>query len=178
MSTIQACELPADALLCKYLGGGAYADCYVTEVAGPVSHAEYVEAFYTTAIFRIERLLLAWFVSRPSTNLQARQLASGKASTFAAWTVEARSPDQVLLSDLQGRTRSWLMCAPAGIDALSSTRLYFGSAVMPKATSRSGEARMGAVFRVLLGFHKVYSRVLLRAAVSRLEHPPSSRTLS
>jgi hypothetical protein len=27
---------------------------------------------------------------------------------------------------------------------------------------------MGFVFRALLGFHKIYSRVLLRAALSRL----------
>ena len=29
MAAIQACALPVDALLCKYLHGGAYADCYV-----------------------------------------------------------------------------------------------------------------------------------------------------
>ncbi len=169
MAAIQACALPVDALLWEYLHRGAYADCYVTEVARHVSHAEYVEAFYTTAVFKAERLLLAWFVSRPSTDLQALELASGKISSFAAWRVEARSPDQVLLCDLRGRTRSWLMCARAVADASASTRLYFGSAVVPMANARSGEPRLGVVFRALLGFHKIYSRVLLRAAVSRLE---------
>ena len=174
MATIQPCSLPDDALLSKYLHGGAYADCFVTEIARPVSHAEYVEAFYTTAVFKVERLLLAAFVARPSTDPQARELASGKADSFAAWTVEARGPDQLLLSDFQGRTRSWLMCAPAATNASTSTRLYFGSAVVPKATTRSGEARMGFVFSALLGFHKLYSRMLLRAAVSRLERAPTS----
>ena len=144
-------------------------DCYVIEVAKPVSHAEYVEAFYTTAVFKAERLLLAWFVAKPSTDLQARELAFGKATSFAAWSVEARCPDQLLLSDFQGRTRSWLMRAPAANDVSISTRLYFGSAVVPIAKVRSGERRMGVVFRALLGFHKLYSRVLLCAAVSRLE---------
>ena len=169
MTAIQACALPVDALLCKYLRGGAYADCYVTQVARPVSHAEYVEAFYTTAVFKTERLLLAWVASRPSTDSQARDLAAGTSSSFAAWSVETRSTDQVLLCDFQGRTRSWLMCAPATGNVPAGTLLYFGSAVVPARNSRSGASEMGVVFRGLLGFHRLYSRVLLRAAASRLE---------
>lgn len=174
MPTIQACELPAHALLRKYLLGGAYADCYVTDISRPVSHSEYVEAFYTTAVFKVERRLLAWFAAKPSTDLQARDLASGETSSFAAWRVEARSADQLLLSDFQGRTRSWLMCPPAANSASAGTRVYFGSAVVPMTSARSGEARMGMVFSALLGFHKLYSRVLLRAAASRLQRASSS----
>ena len=96
MTSIQACELPDDALLRRYLSGGAYADCYVTEVARVISHAEYVEAFYTTAVFKLERLLLSWFVARPSTDAQVGELASGKRTLFAAWSVEARDPYQLL----------------------------------------------------------------------------------
>ena len=166
MASIQACELPDNALLRKYLNGGSYADCYVTEIARPVSHAEYVEAFYTTAVFKLERLLLSWFVARPSTDAQARELASGERNSFAAWSIEAREANQVLLSDLHGRTRSWLMSAPASSN--QTTQLFFGSAVVPTIDRRSGEARMGSTFKALLGFHKLYSRVLLRAAVTRL----------
>ncbi|MEO8344618.1 MAG: hypothetical protein ABI607_02885 [Betaproteobacteria bacterium] len=173
MAPIQACPLPEDALLCKYLRRGAYADCFVTEIARHVSHAEFVEAFYTTALFKAERLVLTTFVSRPSTDLQARELATGKADSFAAWTVEARGPDQLLLCDFQGRTRSWLLCVPVQTNASASTRLYFGSAVVPKTHARSGEVRIGVVFSALLGFHKHYSRALLRAAASRLERSPS-----
>src|SRR4051794_31252831 len=99
MASIQACELPGDALLRSYLGAGAYADCFVTQVASEVSHAEFVEAFYTTTVFGIERLLLSWFVARPSTDLQAAQLARGELASFAAWSVEARASDQLLLCD-------------------------------------------------------------------------------
>lgn len=166
MASIQACELPDGALLRRYLGAGGYADCYVTEVARPVSQPEFVEAFYTTAVFKLERLLLAWFVARPSTDSQAAQLAGGQLGSFAAWSVEAREPGQLLLSDFQGRTRSWLMSVPASNGR--TTRLFFGSAVVPMVDRRSGTARMGATFRALLGFHKLYSRVLLRAAVARL----------
>lgn len=166
MIAVQACELPDGALLRRYQGGGAYADCYVTDLARPVSHAEYVEAFYTTAVFRLERWLLSRFVARPSTDAQAAALAAGTLASFAAWNVEARGPDQILLTDFQGRTRSWLMSAP-GPDP-RTTRLFFGSAVVSVVDRRSGQARMGVAFRVLLGFHKIYSRVLLRAAATRL----------
>jgi hypothetical protein len=168
MFSIRPCELPQGALLGKYLRGGTYADCYVTEVARPVSHAEYVEAFYTTAVFKVERMLLAWLVSRPSTDVQAQQLATGVLGSFAAWNVEGRSADQLLLSDFRGRTRSWLMIARVEGIGAPSTRLYFGSAVVPVVNARSGQADLGFAFRAVLGFHKLYSRVLLHAARSRL----------
>lgn len=167
MPSIQPCDLPVDALLHKYRDQGAYADCYVAEVARPVSQAEYVEAFYTTAVFKLERQLLTWFVSRPSTDLEAGQLAAGALSAFAAWRVEGQTPHQLLLCDFAGRTRSWLMAVPVEGDPSGSTRLYFGSAVVP-VVSKSGAATLGFAFRALLGFHKVYSRVLLHAAKSRL----------
>ena len=165
MPTVQSCQLPQPALLRKYLDAGAYADCYVAELAWPVSHAEFVEAFYSTPVFKLERLLLAWFVAKPSTDAQAKALARGSLSAFAAWTVEARSVDQLLMSDFQGRTRSWLM---SEVNGPAASRLYFGSAVVPLVSRRSGKARMGIAFRVLLGFHRLYSRVLLRAACARL----------
>jgi hypothetical protein len=178
--TVQPCALPEGALLAKYARGGAYTDCYAVELARPASHAEYVEAFYTGGLFKLERLLIAWFASRPSTDRQARELASGAVASFAAWRVEERSDDQLLLCDFGGRTRSWLMVAPAGIGDSASTRLYFGSAVVP-ATDRSGRATLGFTFKALLGFHKLYSRALLSAAHLRLmrgamEHAPQGDT--
>lgn len=176
MFSIRRCELPREALLGKYRHGGAYADCYVTEVARRVSHAEYVEAFYTTALFKVERLLLSWFVAKPSTDAQACQLAAGTLDSFAAWNVEARSANQLLMSDLRGRTRSWLMVAPAEGSSPEGTRLYFGSAVVPIVRAGSGARSMGLAFRLLLGFHKLYSRALLSAAKSRLariRHTPA-----
>jgi hypothetical protein len=49
-----------------------------------------------------------------------------------------------------------------------ATKLFFGSAVVPIVDRRSGQRKMGFAFQALLGFHKLYSRMLLRAAVSRL----------
>jgi len=161
-------ELPNEALLRIYRESGAYTDCYSTEIARAVSHAEYIEAFYTTWVFKLERWLLAWFASKPSTDLQARALASGETDSFAAWTVEGRAHRQLLLCDFQGRTRSWLMSVAIPGSVSDSTRLYFGSAVVAVANPRSGRRTMGFAFTALLGFHKIYSRVLLRAAAWRL----------
>ena len=161
---VEPCGIPAAALLRRYQDGDGYADCFVTEVEGEVSQAEFIEAFYTTPLFKVERAILKWFASRPSTDLDAKALAGGRASTFAAWRVEDRSADQLLLADFTGRTRSWLMAAPAG----GRTRLHFGSAVTPVTNARTGRRGMGASFRALLGFHKLYSRLLLRSAHARI----------
>jgi hypothetical protein len=167
MSTILSCVLPHGALLSAYRDRGAYTDCYVTEVAWPVSRREYVEAFYTPAVFKLERRILGWFAAAPSSDEEVRRLASGALDAFAAWRVEAQTSEQLLLRDVSGRTRSWLMVEPIGsLEPSSGTRLYFGSAVVPVAGA--GKASLGVAFRALLGFHKVYSRLLLHSARSRL----------
>ncbi len=165
---MDTCTLPEDALLRRYADGSGHVDCYVAEVALDVGLARYVEAFYTGRVFKLERLLLRWFAHRPSTDADARAVARGERAAFAAWTVEARDPHQLLMCDMLGRTRSWFMVAPGAVAGTPGTRLYFGSAVVPVRDPRSGELRMGGIFRALLGFHRLYSRVLLSAARSRV----------
>jgi hypothetical protein len=167
--SIESCPIPDGALLKNYFREGTYTDCYVTDIHGLVSHVQYVVAFYTTPVFKLERLILKMAVSRPSTDAQAEQLAAGSIDAFAAWNVEARGDNQLLMCDFHGRTRSWLMVVPMESASGMRTRLYFGSAVVPRKNSRTGEVTLGLVFRALLGFHKVYSVVLLYAARSRLE---------
>ena len=165
MSTINPSPLPASALLARYQGVGAHTDCYATELASAATHAQFVTAFYTSWLFRLERLILKWTISRPSSDAQAAELAAGRIDEFAAWRVEARAPDQLLLTDLYGRTRSWLMVTPL---ESGRTRLYFGSAVVPRPHPRSGKPALGFGFRALLGFHRLYSLALLSAARARL----------
>jgi hypothetical protein len=162
-------QLPPGALLSRYPAAGAYADCYTADVPAQVSHAQFVEAFYTTWLFKVERFILRLAVARPSTDAEARALAAGTRDAFAAWRVEDRTADQLLLGDFTGRTKSWLM-----VDTLAAggTRLYFGSAVVPARSRRTGQAQMGVVFHALLGFHKLYSRLLLGAAAGRLARAP------
>ena len=168
-SRIRPCPLPTGALLNAYRVDDTYADCFATDFAGAVSHEQFVTAFYTTWVFKLERAILALTVSRPSTDDQARQLGAGTIDDFAAWHVEKRCPDQLLLADFPGKTRSWLMAEPIALSHGQGTRLYFGSAVVPHTDRRTGKKTLGSTYRVLLGFHKVYSVILLRAARSRLK---------
>ena len=161
--SISRCELPREALLRKYVEEGAYTDSYATEITTGASFAAYVEAFYTTAAFKVERLAL-WFIGKPSSDADARRLACGDADAFAAWSVEGRAPEQLLLCDFLSRTRSWLMIVP--IEG-GGARLYFGTAILPVGIG-SGEGRLGFPFSALIGFHRLYSRILLGAARSRV----------
>lgn len=171
MTTIRSCPIPDDALLLAYRENGSYADCYCVEVDRPVKHAELVQAFYTSWLFKIERFILKWSVRRPSTDEDARQLALGAREHFAAWRVEKRAENQLLLCDFTGRTRSWLMTTAIDANTVTCTRLHFGSAVVPRIDAQTGAASLGAGFHALLGFHRLYSRLLLRAACANL---PSS----
>ena len=169
MFSIESCSIPDDTLLNNYPGEGTYTDCYVTEIHGAVSQARFVTAFYTTPVFKLERFILKIAVSKPSTDDQAIQLAAGSIDAFAAWNVEARSENQLLMSDFHRRTRSWLMVVPASGTSGTCTRLYFGSAVVPVKNPKTGKLTPGWMFRALPGFHKLYSVVLLYAAKSRLQ---------
>ena len=156
---IRSAELPADALLGRYSKAGDFTDCRGVEVAHSVSLPELITAFYNSAAFRPERWLLGLLLGRGANAADVASLAAGSTERFAAWTVEARLPDQLLLCDFQGKTRSWLMVEPLP----QGTRLYFGSAVV---TTRSGTDAF--VFRALLGFHRAYSYFLLRSAAKAL----------
>ena len=68
MPTIHAGALPAQALLQTYACQGAFTDCYFIDVPQAVSHADYVTAFYCSAVFRAERGLLGWLTRRPASN--------------------------------------------------------------------------------------------------------------
>lgn len=166
MGTVESCTLPEVALTQRYRESGAYTDCFFTETSRPVTHAEFVEAFYTTGIFKLERWILRLCVARPSTDAEARALARGERDSFAAWTVETRASNQVLLRDFTGRTCSWLMVGDAKRG--SGTRLYFGSVVIPARNAATGQMSLGPVHGRLLAFHTLYSRLLLRAAARRL----------
>ena len=169
MFSVSPAELPGNALLAQCRDNGEYTDCYSTSIPGAITHEQFVAAFYTTMVFRLERLILKLAVGKPSTDSDAIELADGSADSFAAWNVERRSENQILLTDFSGRTRSWLMVKPVSLADGVGTRLYFGSAIVPKERNRDGKAGRGLAFSALLGFHKLYSIVLLAAARSRLK---------
>ena len=168
MPSIDRCKLPEQSLLAQYRDSDAYTDCYTAEVSGNVLLSDFIRVFYSTLPFRLERRILTWAASKPSSDEDVQRLAEARTDRFAAWEVEARDDNQLLMSDYQGRTRSWLMVQPSTDSDEGSTRLFFGSAVVPIRDKQTGERRMGLAFSVLLPFHKLYSRVLLSSAKSGL----------
>lgn len=152
-------DLPDGTLLARYRLPGGHVDSYAVTVPLPVTLSQFIAAFYSSSAFGPERWLLGALLGKGATDEDIARLAAGQTTRFAAWSVEARSEDQILLCDYQGRTRSWLMVRPVA----GGTRLHFGSAVVP--AQRHGGRRL---FRALLWFHRWYSVQLLSGAVSRL----------
>lgn len=154
------CAVPGDSLLApRAAQPGTYADCFEVMHPGAVDLAAFLTAFYSTPLFRLERLILALVLRRPVRQAEVAALAAG-AKHFAVWTVEGRDAVQILLADRAGRTLSWLAAAPKQGGA---TRLLFGSAVLP---GQGG--RLSAPVRALLPLHRLYARLLLRSAEWRL----------
>lgn len=150
MTLIMERDLPETALLQRYATDPAcYTDCLARDEKGQIDLPTYVTAFYSTWLFKLERGLLG-LLGKSATDAQARDMAEGHTSTFSAWTVEARNGQQLLMCDMGGATRSWFMVAPEG----DKTRLYFGSAVTKKDSW---------VVKLLMPFHNMYARALLRA---------------
>lgn len=169
MLTVRPCEVPPTSLLRVYKDGSGFADCYVVEVEGDVSAEAFIEAFYTSPLFKVERALLGYLASRPATDEDARRLAIDRTDGFSAWRVEGRSPSEILLTDFTGRTRSWLSVSPTDSPGRASgTLLYFGSAVVPRRRKGSTPTSMGWAFHALSGFHRLYSRLLLRSACANI----------
>lgn len=155
--------LPEGALLKEFVDRGEYTDCFVANVTADVTFPEYVESFYTTRLFKVERHILKWLISRSSTDEEARKISRNEIDEFAAWTVHRRSNNQLVMMDLRQQTCSWFMLVPQE----SGSLLYFGSAVMRNGETPRGKA-LTWPYRCLLGFHRLYSRALLQAAVSRI----------
>lgn len=157
-----AVPIQQQSFLGAYAQAGAFTDCYSMSVPMAVTLPQFVEAFYTTRLFKLERWLLARFLNIESSDAQAHQLAQGTGTHFSAWRVENRSSSEILLD--AGQTRSWLSVA-RGQGSRPETTLMFGSAVVPV---RPG-GKFGVAFHALLGFHRLYSKLLLSAAAKNLQ---------
>ena len=157
----RVCPVPRDSLLQVYVDrADGYTDCF--EVMHPLETdlSAFVHAFYSTWLFRLERLVLGVALRRRIRDADLRAFATGRSDHFAAWRVEARDSTQMLLCDLEGHTRSYLAIAPkdGGV-----TRLLFGSAVVS-----GNPAGLGRMMRAIIPLHRFYSRALLRLAERRL----------
>lgn len=163
---LRACPVPDDALLQRYVGQGAtYTDCFTVEIPQQVSLDQYVSAFYTTPLFRAERLVLTVGMRKRIRDSDIDAMLSGVSENFAFWRVEARGENELLMCDLSGSTRSWFGVQP---EATGSTRLFFGSVVVAK----EGEP-LSKIVEITEGLHIMYSRGLLAAARRRLLIKPT-----
>ena len=159
--------VPDDALLKTYRGGphperwGPYADCFTVTIDREVDLTDFVFAFYTSPVFRIEGFILRLLLGASASKADARAVADGTSATFSAWYVGQRTATQLLMCDRYERTRSWFSVAPV---SGGGTRLQFGSAVAVKRDKRTRAPARGGGFHFLLWFHILYSQVLLRAA--------------
>lgn len=157
---------PEDSLIHRYtLAEAHYTDAFVTDAPEGADLVAFIAAFYTTPVFKAERFVLR-LAGAASTDAEALALAQGTRESFAAWKVEGRSPDDILLMDKSGRTMSWL-CVRHG-------KLWFGSVVVP--VRHRGKLTLGPVFQTLLVAHKLYSRVLLSAAAGQLRRSENTQT--
>ena len=170
---IERSEVPSHALLKTHIGKqperwGGYQDCFRVHVTHEVQIGEFVHAFYTTRLFKLERFLLRIILGIHSSDADANALVAGTGRTFAAWYEGARSSTQLLMCDRYESTRSWFMANPA---PGGGSELCFGSAVAQSPDT----PYMPPKFRLLLGFHVFYSKLLLGAAARRLAAIKRSR---
>lgn len=161
MVQVIATTLPKSAFLNDYEHrAGVYTDCFQTELPKGGTLESYINAFFNTWLFRIERMILSTAAKKPVSDEDIARLAQGTSNTMSAWQVERRDADQILLEVPQTPIRTWLMRSGEG----EKTQLYFGSAILPDAVDRNGNAKMPFLFHALLGFHKLYARALLFSA--------------
>lgn len=178
MFSIARQAVPDDALLKTYQGGtrpelwGAYGDCFEVSVDRAVSLADYVFAFYTSPVFRIERMILRVLLMAPSTDGQAHAVAHGAGASFAVWYVGKRTATQLLMCDRYERTRSWFRAVP--LDG-GRTLLQFGSAVAATSAGRTVARSTSRGSGLLLRFHVLYSQMLLHSAKVGVEKAVSAR---
>lgn len=161
--TVSEVELPKATLIANQAELGFFTDCFCTEIFGQFELSDYITAFYTSPIFRIERFLLRLAPKGRSTDQDVAALAAGQAKQLAIWTEEFRRSDEVLMN--AGKTKSWLHLKSTD----QGSTLYFGTVVLPEKPKNADESpRMGKGFELFMGLHRLYSRVLLRSAARNL----------
>lgn len=160
LDRVTAVPLPDWALLQRHATvPDRYTDSFAVDVEKVITLSDYARAFYGSWVFGLERAILMTAYRRRMPVGDALKIAEGQGERFAVWQLEARCEDEMLLADDSGRTRSWLAIEPFG----QRTRLWFGSAVLPKPGSE-----ISGLVNALMPVHKLYSRVLLGAARRRI----------
>lgn len=155
--SLRACPVPDDALLQRYVGQGAtYTDCFRVEVPQQVSLSEFVAAFYTTPLFRAERLILSAALRKRIKDSDVDAMLAGTSEEFAFWRVEARGANDLLMCDIRGATRSWFSVSS---EETGATVLYFGTVVVAPP-----DKPLSKIVTITVPLHIFYAKSLLSAA--------------
>jgi hypothetical protein len=166
---------PPDSLLTKRVKESTLlveADCYSLEIDGKVSLEEFVEAFFTSQVFQVERMVLPV----ASTDEQARQFARGTTADFATWRAVGRTEGEFLTiwgdgspetteipkSGTQGAT--WFRVEPAGTADAPRTRISLGSSIVGTPNPLTS-----FVMGIATPLHGVYSQTLVQCAADNLQ---------
>lgn len=166
MNEIEERRVPKGSLLQHFADSqGTYTDAFVAQVKSAPSLHDYIEAMFDSPVFRIERLILAVTVFKPAFRKDVSALAAGEGDQLAGWKLMQRTDQELLLAVENGRVRTWLMIEPISDEV---SRVWFGSAVVPKQSKNGAAEGLGIAYRSMLAVHKYYSRVLLRSAIRRL----------
>jgi len=141
---------------------GAYADCFeatvACDMASDAAFKRFVFLFFDSPVFRIERAILRLSGKASRHQSDPAALARGETDVFAVWRVERRTDSEILMGVPDTAIRTWLALHKDGAEA----RLRFGSAIL----MQEGSDAPHWIYRVTLQGHLLYSRLLLRAAVS------------
>lgn len=166
MHKITAATIPDQSFMQTYRDmPGCHSDAFKATVNFPVKIEDLVSAFFTSAAFLPERILIKLFTRKDASLEQATKLASGSSDKFALWRTEQRSETEILLAVGSGPIKSWFLIRP---EPGNQTTLFFGSAVLPQGTSKDGIPEVSFTIKTLEGFHNFYSRFLLKSALKKL----------
>ena len=145
---------------------GFYIDCFAVDLPTHCSLEAFLKAFYTSWIFRLERLILRLALRVPTSSDDLSAMLSGASDKFAVWIIEERQADQMIAKAVGGsnRTRSWFRVLSRDD---GGTRLFFGSVLEPEPSLEGAPPRLGLMFRAGIGAHRLYARVLLAAAARK-----------
>lgn len=168
MTQVSAPELPPESLLARLRGPECYRDAFRASLPGEVSLGELVTAFFSSRVFLTERMALH-LIGRGAGQAEIAALAAGETQRFAAWEMEAREENQLLMHDFLDQTCCWLavstrgpdgaLCGPLPVPEVGRTFIWFGTGVREVG---------GPIMRHLQGAHRFYARQLLAGAARGL----------
>ncbi|MTI09151.1 hypothetical protein [Curvivirga aplysinae] len=167
MTEVKETAIPLNSFMNFYHESpGHHADAFVGQIDGIVTLEDYILAFFDSPIFRIERSILSLFLLRRIKQSEIKELASGRSQQFALWKTKKRNEEELLLEVGDSQIRTWFHTEQ---EQSNKTKLYFGSAIVPDTTSKNAKEGIGFTFRFFMGFHKLYSRILLQSALKKLK---------